>query len=117
MLSSAFPRCVHVDVWEDNWVVSENGKTVAFKQIILWDWAEHDGVADYYVRDWQLAERCVPAVPWGGAWIGVFKGRLVIARVYRETAYVADIEMKDRARVPESHRDKIQRRWPSGSNP
>ena len=111
MRLSASPRCVHVDIFEDNWVCTPDGKPT-LRQIILWRWTTIGGVTDYFVTDWDLTERCIPAIPWGGVWVGVFKGRLIVAKVYKETAYISDIEVMDRARLPESARDKIQRPWP-----
>ena len=98
---------VKVDVWENNWVVQRDG-SVSLRQVILWEWTRFNHKCDYYVLDWCLIDKAIGPEKIGGRWIGVFKGQLIEARLYRETAYLIDIEVEDRKRIPESDRRKIK---------
>lgn len=107
--SSGYQSYVRVDVIEDNWLLNADG-SIGLRQIVLWDFSEVNGKFDYYVRDWALTDKCSRVTPLGGEWVITFRGAQVRAKIYRETAYMVDVEVLDRSRLPESKRNKIARR-------
>lgn len=98
---------VQCDIFEWNTVLDEKGKPI-FEQAILWRFECHDYKWDYYVAAWCLEKDSVTAVPHNGEFVGRIKGKRVVAKMYRKTRYVGDVEMENRKVLAEEKRSGLK---------
>lgn len=105
------PVRIAVDVVEINHVLSEVDGRETLCQVVWWKWSTWHG--EYKVCDWRLLEKCCRPQRIQGIiqqrWYDVKTQSelLVVAASFRETWTYHDVELTDRASLPERFRSKV----------